>query len=340
MKAKAQDIAAMFGVSVATVSNALNGKKGVSKAVRDKIIAAAIEMGYSLHKPLPETKRHIRLIMFKIHGSVIVDSQFFSELSESIQMECQAANLELIINHVYKGSDTEWRTQISEFCDEKSAGIILLATEMNEEMLRCFDNCKSPLIALDNLFRDSPVSSVVMNNYEAGRIATQELFRNGHSHIGHITSNVPFSNAYDRCKGYEAVMREHKTENQLDIWYIRPTIEGAYEDIRKLIESGRKLPTAFFAGNDMMAIGAIRAMQEAGISIPDDVSLIGMDDTDLCLACSPQLSTIRVFRREMGRAVVRQLLFVVPVTGRCNLKTEMAVELICRSSVRRIPAAK
>ena len=117
---------------------------------------------------------------------------------------------------------------------------------------------------------------------------------------------------------------------------MRPTIEGAYEDMKAYIRSGRELPTAFFAGNDIMAIGSMRAMRESGIRVPEDVSMIGMDDTDLCLACSPQLTTIKVYRKEMGRVVVEMLLSVTPGQKLSVSTTTISVDLVERGSVREI----
>jgi LacI family transcriptional regulator len=111
-------------------------------------------------------------------------------------------------------------------------------------------------------------------------------------------------------------------------------MNGAYEDMKELIAQRKKLPEAFFAGNDIMAIGCMRAMQEAGYRVPEDVSVIGMDDTSICLACTPQLSTVHVFRRELGQTVVRTLFSLPEEKNACWIKTEVGVELVMRDSVK------
>lgn len=339
MKPRIRDIAAAAGVSPATVSNALNGKPGVSKAVTEQIIALAARMGYEPGKPRTEPERqYVRLVMYKSHGLVVKETEFFAELIESIQLECQQARLELIISHINAHMDRDFRLRIRDICAEECAGILLLGTEMSPEELHLFRDCRSPLVVLDNLFRHEKVHSVVMNNYDAGYQATCALYRAGHRRIDHITSSQPFSNSRYRRKGYESAMTACGLPcSDRNLWPVAPSIEGAYQDMKALLlRRSESLPTAFFAANDLMAIGAIRALTEAGCRVPEDVSVIGMDDVAVCMACTPPLSTIRVDRRELGKAAVRTLLNIAPAMQDCVVKTEMSVELIRRQTVRRL----
>ena len=105
--------------------------------------------------------------------------------------------------------------------------------------------------------------------------------------------------------------------------------------MKALIQKRKKLPEAFFAANDSMAIGCMRAIREAGYQVPEDVSIIGMDDTSICLACTPQLTTVRVFRQELGQAAVRMLLSLPQEGMPCALKTEVGVALVTRDSVKK-----
>ena len=339
MKPRIRDIAAVAKVSPATVCNALNGKPGVSKAVIEQIVAIANEMGYEPGKPRVETERqHVRMVLYKSHGQVVMDTEFFAELIESIQLECQQAGLELIISHINARTDKDFRQRIREFCNEECAGILLLGTEMTPDDLKLFANCKSPFVVLDNLFRHEDVHSVVMNNYDAGYQATNALYAAGHRRIDHITSSHPFSNNRYRRKGYEAAMTEHGLSySSQNMWGVTPSIEGAYTDMKELLRKGdRPVPTAFFAANDLMAIGSIRALTEAGYRVPEDVSIIGMDDTTVCLACMPPLSTIRVHRKELGIAAIRTLLKIAPAMEHGVIKTEISVDLVMRKSVQEV----
>lgn len=335
MKVRVRDIAAKAKVSPATVSNALNHKPGVSEKVAERVVRIAAEMGYELPKSNAEPDRkHIRMVVYKSHGLVVMDTQFFAELIESIQRECRAEGLELMITHLH-AKDADLAVRAQEIRCEECTGILLLGTEMSPEELKLFTPCKSTLVVLDNLFRHEHVNAVVMNNYDAGFQATNALYDAGHRDIGHITSTVSFSNVRYRRKGYQAALENKGIEVGPDsIWYVTPTLEGAYQDMLQLLSEGRKLPTAFFAGNDIMAVGCMRAMHEKGVRIPEDVSIIGMDDMALCLICNPPLSTVKVFRHEMGVAAVQTLLSVAARLKTGVLKTELSVDLVERSTVR------
>lgn len=336
-----RDIAERAHVSPATVSNALNGRGGVSKAVQEQIIGLAREMGYQSNREAKKSAQHVRMIIYKTHGEVVCDTAFFAELTESIQMECKQVGLELLISHIHAREDADCAAQIRAFAKEECAGIILLGTEMSAEGLKPFMRCQSPLVVLDNLFRFERVHSVVMNNTEAGYLAAQTLYQAGHRRIEHITSSVAFSNNTDRMRGFQAGLHEHGiTLNEEQIWPVHPTISGAYEDMKRLIRERGTMPEAFFASNDLMAIGCMRAITEAGYRVPEDVSIIGMDDTSVCLACTPQLSTIRVFRKELGVTVIRTLLSLVERDMPCAVKTEIGVSVIMRDSISWRQSAK
>ena len=335
MKYTLRDIAKRANVSPATVSNALNGRAGVSKSVQEKILAIAREMGYQLNRETAKAGHHVQLIIFRSHGMVVMDTQFFSELIESIQLECHRLELELLISHVSAKKDADYVNQINAFRNEECAGIILLGTEMNEEELKQFSDFRSPMVVLDNLFRLEKVHSVVMNNWQAGYLAAEALYAAGHRDIQHITSSIGFNNMTDRQRGLTEGLKKFglSLENE-KIWPVRPTMNGAYEDMKALLQAGKRLPEAFFAANDIMAIGCMRAIQEAGYQVPEDVSIIGMDDTSICLACTPQLSTVHVFRRELGQTVVRTLFSLPEKKSACFIKTEVGVELVTRDSVK------
>lgn len=341
MKIGVRDIARRAGVSPATVSNALNGRPGVSSESARYILHVAREMGYLVDdEPKAVTKSFVRLVVFKNHELAAIDTQFYAELEElieGVEHECQQEGIELVISHINKTRDVNYNERVRAICDDECAGILLMATEMLAEDLEPFKKCASPVLAIDNLFPREAVHSVVMNNLDAGYEAVSALYAAGHRDIAHITSHQEINNMRYRKKGYDEAMADFGLAvDEARYWHVTPTFERAYEDMKRLLADGRKLPTAFFAANDIIAIGCMRAMQERGIIVPDDVSVIGMDDMSICQISTPQLTTIRVYRREMGAAAMRTLLDLRKCLAPCIIKTELSISLVARQSVRDI----
>ena len=336
MKIRIRDLAKVAGVSPATVSNALNSRAGVSPQTQLSIRKLAQEMGYH-HEGSNGKRKSIRFVIFKCHGLVVMDTPFFSELIEGVEHECYANGMDLMISHIRKNQDPDYKERIQSIVSQSDDPILLLATEMQKSDLDLFRSTKAPILLLDSYFKHEPFDCVVMNNTEAGYLATKHLIDAGHKSIGLITSSLPFNNMDFRRLGYLDALSEAGLLSGEDlIWRVRPTVDGAYEDMDKLLSSGTKPAPAFFATNDIIAAGCVRALKKAGYAIPRDISIIGMDDLPICQVSSPPLSTIRVFKDEMGRAAVNRLVQIASKDASgYTQKTEIDVKLIERASVER-----
>jgi len=339
MKTRLKDVAQRVGVSPASVSNVLNGKGGVSGATATLIRSIAAEMGYSNGKNMALRKGYVRFVSFKRHGLVVMDTQFFAEIIEALEKQCHQAGIKMMISSIHLGNDADYRDRVHEICQEDSAGILLLATEMYSQDVELFTQTKAPLVVVDSLFHNQRFNCVMMDNYEAGYLATSHLINKGHTRIEHITTTVRFNNMKYRRLGYEAAMADANL-NVLEsfIWHVTPTLEGAYKDMLVLLDNFKGvLPTAFFAANDIIAVGCLQALHERGYHVPEDVSIIGMDDLSICQVAKPTLSTIRVFRDDIARVAVQRLLDMMGDNcPRCILKTQVGVELVERQSVKEI----
>jgi len=335
MKPTIKDIAKAANVSPGTVSNALNNKKGVSDEIKQLVFKVAKELGYS--KETPNDRNTIRFVIFKRHGYVVSDTPFFSSLIEGIEKECRMQGYEMLISHV-NISDEDYKETISNINNDYYSGLLILATEMATEDLELFGGNGAPVVLLDNYFRNCSFDCVLINNIDAAYRGTSHLIENGHKDIGYLHSSVYINNFYFRKQGYLEALSEHglRADERFELC-LEPTIEGSYRDMRSLLEGGGlDMPTAFFADNDIIAFGAMRALKEKGVKIPEDVSIVGFDDMPFCEITSPRLTTIKVFKQEMGSIAVKRLL--QKMNGRESVvqKIEVATELITRESVKKV----
>jgi DNA-binding LacI/PurR family transcriptional regulator len=335
MKPTVKDIAAAANVSPATVSNALNNRKGVSEDIKQLVFKVAKEMGYS-KEPIVERKI-FRFVIFKRHGYVVSDTPFFSSLIEGIERQSRALGYELLISHI-NIRDEDYIDLVNSINNDNSSGIIILATEMLPEDLELFRNIRIPVVLLDSSFRENIYDCVLINNIDAAYKATSFLFENGHKRIGYLHSSVYINNFKFRRQGYLNAIQEHGlTADPRYELCLEPTMEGAYRDMKKLLDSGTlKLPSAFFSDNDIIAFGAMKAIAEKGIAIPGDVSIIGFDDMPFCEMTSPRLTTIKVYKQEIGSIAVKRLMQKISGNDNTIQKIEVGTELVIRDSHRRV----
>lgn len=320
-KLKLSDIARAAGVSTASVSNALNHKNRINPKKAEEIRRLAAEMGY-----FPEAdprRRSLRFIIYRKHGKVVMDTAFFAQLIEGVQEECRRLSCDLLINKVNVGDDISGLTDMP---------MLVLATEMDAGDLEPYRGLKHPVLLLDSDFRFEPFSSVSIDNCEAGYLAGKYLIGRGHRSIGFLDSSLPFNNMADRFSGLQTALSETGLTCAARV-PLEPTMEGAARDMAAWLSAKRTLPTAFFAGNDIMAIGASMALKQAGFSLPQDVSIVGMDDMPMCLVAEPHLSTIYVDKQRLGMIAVDRLADMMEENARVYQRIRMSVSLTERQSV-------
>jgi LacI family transcriptional regulator len=332
-----KDIAAQLNLSPATVSNALNRQRGVNTETRERVLSTARTLGYKVDVNRFETAyKYIRFLIYKKHGLVIMDTPFFSELIQGISSECRKNGYELLVTHVNKNIDQDYKETISQITNENTMPILLLATEMDPDDIAPFLEINNPLVTLDSYFIGYGLNTVSIENYEAGYRAAEYFIKFGHKRMGFISSNPVFNNVRFRQNGFRDRLSIDNIElTERDVFMVEPTIEGSYRDMKDILESRREpMPTAIFAFNDIVASGSMRAMEEKGISVPEDISIIGMDNMPVCQITNPPLTTIGVPKTEMGAEAIRQLLQLVGNEETGTSKTTfLGIDIVERESV-------
>ena len=329
MSIRAKDIAKKLGVSTTTVSLVLNNKPGVGDKTRERVLKEIESMGFETNiklKPSVSLKS-IRFILYKKHGLVVGDTPFFSKLIESIEGEAKVNGFNIIISYLNKEQNTqEYVKQFEQ--DDNTAGIMLLATEMTREDVEPFRKSYLPMLALDNCFGDVDIDCVQIDNVQGAYSAVNYLVKCGHKDIGYIHSSAYLHNFEQRFQGFKAALAENGLEFDEDnVIPLEPTIEGAYRDMKKYLEEGNKPPKAIFSDNDILAMGASRALKEEGCKLPEDVSMIGLDDMPYCTMMRPQLTTVKVNNSSMGIVAVRRIADMI------NGRTDETVKILIRTSL-------
>lgn len=337
MKVKAKDIAKELGISPATVSLVLNNKPGVGEETRQRVLNAVRQTGYYptvLDKQMMNRNGNIKFVVYKKHGKVVSDTPFFSELIEGIDREARKGGYNFSITYVDEQQD-DIAAMAKMIKNEEPDGILLLATEMNAEDLDIFKKLNIPLLLIDSCFEYEDIDSVVIHNSEGAYRAVRHIVDLGFLDIGYLHSSVAINNFEQRRLGFRKEMVEHGLRIPEDnIFLLEPTLEGAYRDMKSQIEKKKDIPQAIFADNDIIAIGAVRALKEAGYQIPGDVSVVGFDDMPMCEIMEPKLTTVKVYKQGMGRIAVKRLIEIIEEKPVEHLKIYVGTELVIRESTR------
>lgn len=337
MSITAKELAKILGLSQAAVSMALNNKSGVSRETRNKVLAAAEEHGYDMTRVSENKEKNtangsISFVIYKKHGAVVSDTPFFNQLTVSIERVCTALKYKLYINYLYDDGEIEEQIASLPVYD----GVILLATEMKKEDFARFKKVKVPIVVLDTYYHAIPYDCVIINNFQGAFNATEHLIRRIKSQPGYLHSSYPIGNFDERADGfYGAVRAAGMSASRSPVLRITPSLDGAYKDMLELLEQGTVPSAGYFADNDNIAAGAMKALAEKGYKIPEDVSIIGFDDMPFCNYMNPPLSTVEVPKAYLGRTAVERLVAIMQDKQSHPLKIEVSTKLVKRRSVKR-----
>lgn len=314
MRVTARDVAKAAGVSPATASLVFREKPGVGKETRERVFAIAREMGFEYKSPESSQRTStILLVIFKRSGQVVGETPFFEELIKGVSDATYRSGYHrLSISYFYAQQSAS--EQLKSLRSVKCSGIILLATEMLATDVVQFERLGVPIIILDNWFPSKPMDCVVIDNQHGAWEATRYLISLGHTNIGYLSSKVQIRNFLERKAGWRSAVQgviENEGNPNRFIVRVGSTTESAYEDMKAYLDSGPDLPTAYFADNDVIAEGCIRAMKERGIMVPEDVSVVGFDDVPMTEMIDPPLTTMNVPKSAMGSLAVKRLVSLI-----------------------------
>lgn len=334
MSITAKELAKKIGVSAAAVSMALNNKPGVSRETRQMILDEAEKNGYdfsrlSMKKP---TGRNIYFVFYRKHGAVVTDTPFFTQLSDGISESCKENGYKLNLRYVYDDGET-LSEQIEDIQYSDCCGIILLGTEMNAQDFQRFKSLPLPLVLLDTYFETVQTNYVLINNVQGAYLATSYLIKRTRQQPGYLRSSYSIGNFEERAAGfYHAIRSGGMSASKSIVHRLTPSIEGAFSDMMEILEQEEELAQCYFADNDLIAVGAMRALKAKGYRIPDDIAIVGFDNIEFSNIVEPSLTTIHVPKKEMGQIAAERLFHLIEKKETTPVKIEIATRLVKRHS--------
>lgn len=332
-KVSIREISRKTGFSPATVSKALNRRSGVSPQTADLIAKVARELGYQRSEHLAQVK----FVLARKSGRVIDDNAFHPVVIEGVERQARQYDLQTTFVYLDVADSRRSRPQIEELCFDASSAIVLLGTELDEEEFDLFASSKARIVLLDSWSDQHYFDTVVIANEDSVFRAVRHLVELGHRRIGYLSGDLRIQNFRYRERGYRRALLDSGLEVDNSVRAtVGTTLEMAHRDMAMWLDgrSREDMPTAFFADNDVIAVGAMRALFEAGYRVPDDISIIGFDDVSIGAFSNPPLTTIHVHKREMGQLAVKMLMEAVRDPQPYTRKTQVSTSFVERESVR------
>lgn len=323
-------IAELAGVSPATVSLVLNGKKGVSLEKRQEILRIVEEMNYKHQKKGGSTSKSILFLKYSKHGLLVEENiGFISVIMDAAEQECKKQNLNFSI--------TTSKGRLEEILNEVDyahfSGLIVLGTEIEERDYPILSNIPIPYVIVDNSMPNFETNCVAIDNKENVFKAIEYFAQQGFTEVGYFKSDGKVQNFVEREQGFmEAVAQFNMKVDPSNIFEVPPTMLGAFELTQKYIEEGAHIPRCLFIDNDTIAIGVMKALKLAGFDIPNDISVIGFDDIPFAKIHSPTISTMSVNKHLLGEVALSLLQEVVKNENYRNVKVRIGGELVKRQS--------
>ena len=345
MEITAKNIAERLGISASAVSLAMNGKPGISVSTREKILAEAVRMGYSVQKKSSAAaSQNIRYVIFLEGGDTVKETSFYSIVLQGIEAKAKEYGYNVLVSYFYSTGD--WAEQISTVSKDV-AGLIMLATEVEDRHLEKAYTCGMekltiPIIMVDNATSMVDVDCVVSDNLRGAYRAVTYLLDKGHRDVGYLRSKSRIDNFDERQAGVVKARNERGLGDSAAIQTIDVGIssEQAYYDMCAWLEAGGKPLSAFFADNDIIAAACIRALKSKGYRVPEDISIVGFDDMPICTMIDPTLTTIRVMKEQLGTTAMEILHQRIldgesaPANGRTGVyRITISTHLVERDSV-------
>jgi LacI family transcriptional regulator, purine nucleotide synthesis repressor len=329
-----KDVARIAGVSTTTVSHVINKTRFVAESTQEKVLEAVKSLNYAPSA----VARSLKCNSTNTIGMLVTQSTnpFFSEVIDGVESYCYRQGYTLILCNT-GGIYQKQRDYIRMLAEKRVDGMLVMCSDLTPELLTILDNHSDiPKVIMDWGPQSSLADKVIDNSEEGGYLATKYLLDNGHTKIACLSGQFSKAICQERILGFRRALNEVNI-TPVEDWILEGNFEcdTAVLAADKLLAMDHK-PTAVFCFNDTMALGLMSRLQEKGVSIPADISVIGYDNIEISEYFSPPLTTIHQPKRRVGKNAFEILLERIKSKDHERRTFEMHPEMVVRSSVKNL----
>ncbi|GAB2574875.1 LacI family DNA-binding transcriptional regulator [Gracilibacillus alcaliphilus] len=317
-----KDVAKKANVSISTVSYVINGSKLISKGTREKVLQAARDLGYHPNGNAKNLKKNkseiIGLFLSGFKGP------FFNEMLEGIQNEVEKNGYEMVVC-----ASADMHRLLKE---RYVGGAIILNYHIDNDLLHVLASEKYPFVVLDREIDNPHIEQILLPNKQGIEQSVDHLIQRGHRRIGFIAGGQQSFDGEKRLEGFQESMEQRGlVVSPKDIIRADFTEVSGLLTMKEYLKQEADYPTAFISANDEMAMGAIKAVQQKGMQVPNDIAFVGFDNIEIAKYFQPALSTVQVNQKEWGAVAAKMLFDKINKTD-FNKQTSIPIEFIERES--------
>jgi LacI family transcriptional regulator len=326
MPPKIRQVAAKAKVSSATVSRVLNGARSVAPAYRDRVLRAVKELDYRPNG----LARHFRLQTADVVGVLVsdIENPHFTSMVRALEDGVYGYGKRLLLCNTDESPEKE-SAYLDVMARDRVLGVLMSTSDPTNPGISRLLDLGIPVVAFDRLVQDPRADAVIVDNWAAGRLATELLLQAGHRHIACVSGPRTVQTAADRLAGYELAMRSAGLEAKSVSGLFR--VDGACAATHELFDATKDL-TGVVVTNNLMAMGVLKSLNERHLAIPDNVALVAIDDPFWSDLVRPRLTTLAQPIRQMAERVVEMLFERLADRDRAPRIEKFAMELRLRES--------
>jgi len=328
-----RDVAAAANVSPSAVSLVIRGRPGVADKTRERVWAAITELRYEVPVTISTTTKSQAVCILIEKGTMpVVLDVFYGDIIRGFQAEAQRQGYQVLLHMYDSSADTP--ALLKESLPEEARGLVVANDgDIRRDVIAQLQDLDIPLVLIENQATDHRLDCVIGDNFEAGYTVTRHLLDLGHRSLAILRGPTKYSSLVDRLRGCRAAVAEEGllVPEELMPQPVSGTPKKGYLQMREVLRLPHR-PTAVVAVSDKTAFGAMEAIKEAGLRIPEDIAIAGIDDVHESAYTHPPLTTFHMPRQDMGVIAMRKLHSFITADRQPPAKTVLYGDLVVRAS--------